>query len=475
MTTTTPETLEAAIARLAALSPLKYESVRIDQAKLLGCRTHILDAEVSKAQNVDAVEVKDLPFSIVEPHQEAIEPAQLLDEISNTIRQYIVLDPEQADAAALWIVLTWFIDFIEIAPLAIINAPEKACGKTQMLTVIGYMVKRALPASNASPSALFRAVEKWRSTMLIDEADTFFKDNSELQGMVNAGYERSGFVLRSEASGDSFEPRMFSVFSAKAIAGIALEKHLADATMSRGIVFNLRRKLPHESVSRLRHADRLGFGDISAKLARFAQDYAQQVKHARPILPESLNDRDQDNWEPLLAIAGCAGDAWLTRATNAALKLSNYGEKSVSTGNQLLADIQEIFEHKRINRIRSVDLIGALISDDEKPWATYNRGKPISPRQLSTLLSAYDIHSKTVRFSPHDTPKGFELSKFQDAFARYLTQPEDLAHQGNGFNIVSSGEAEGVADKKQQKIDSLIPATTKLKQVYEIGDDGEIY
>ena len=448
-----------AIARLAALSPLEYVSVRIEQAKLFGWLTTVLDAEVSKAQNVDAVEVKDLPFPIVEPHLEAIEPAQLIDDVSNTIRKYIVLDQEQADAAALWIVLTWFIDFIEIAPLAIINAPEKACGKTQMLTVIGYMVKRALPASNASSSALFRAVEKWHPTMLIDEADTFFKDNPELQGMVNAGYQRGGFVLRSEASGDSFEPRMFSVFSAKAIAGIALEKHLPDATMSRALVFNLRRKMQHESVSRLRHADRMLFGDITAKLARFADDYAQQVKHARPILPESLSDRDQDNWEPLLAIAGCAGVAWLARATNAALKLSNYGEKSESTGNQLLADIQEIFENKRINRIRSVQLISDLIDDVEKPWATYNRGKPISPRQLAKLLSAYDISSKTVRFSPHDTPKGFELSQFQDAFARYLGQPEDIAHQGNEFHIVSNGEAEGVADVLQRKMGNQIAAT----------------
>ena len=268
---------------------------------------------------------------------------------------------------------------------------------------------------------------------------------------------------------------MFSVFSAKAIAGIALEKHLPDTTMSRGIVFNLRRKMNHGSVSRLRHADRMAFGEITAKYARFAQDYAQQVKHARPILPESLSDRDQDNWEPLLAIAGCAGDAWLTRATNAALKLSSYGEKSVSTGNQLLADIQEILENKRINRIRSAQLISDLIEDVEKPWVTYNRGNPISTRQLAKLLSAYDISSKTVRFSFYDTPKGFELSQFKDAFARYLTKPEDLAHQGNATYDTSSGEGKGVADKKQQKIDILIPATTKHKPVFEIGDDGEIY
>lgn len=431
MTSKPTETSAEVIARLAALPSLEYESVRTEQAKLLGWRTTVLDAEVKKAQSVDAVEATNLPFPIVEAYPEPINPAQLLDEVSDNVSKYIVLDPEQADATALWITQTWFIEHINLAALAIINAPEKECGKTQLLTVIGYMSNKPLPASNASSSAIFRAVEKWLPTMLVDEADTFFKDNPELQGMVNAGYLRGGYVLRSEAVGDSFEPRMFSVFSAKAIAGIALEKHLPDSTMSRGIVFNLRRKMPHESVSRLRHADRKLFGDIVSKLARFAEDYSQQVKHARPELPESLSDRDQDNWEPLLAIAGCAGESWLKRATDAALKLSNSGENALSIGSQLLSDIKDYFMYVATdNKVCTVDLIAALEKEVESPWATYNRGKPITPRQLSKLLAIYGIHSKTVRIHG-GTPKGFDEMQFKDAFARYLPPPSDLPPQDN--------------------------------------------
>lgn len=445
MTSNMTETNAEVIARLAALTPLEYESIRIEEAKLMGWRTAVLDAEVRKAQSVEAVEDANLPFPIVESHPEPIDPAQLLDDISYMIRKYIVLDPEQADAAALWVALTWFILHMDLAPLAIINAPEKACGKTQLLTVIGYMSNRPLPASNASPSAIFRAVEKWSPTMLVDEADTFFKDNPELQGMFNAGYLRGGYVLRSEASGDSFEPRMFSVFSAKAIAGIALEKHLPDATMSRGIVFNLRRKMPHESVSRLRHADRKSFGEITSKLARFAEDYAQKVKHARPELPESLNDRDQDNWEPLLAIACCAGDVWIKRATDAALKLSSLGENALSTGSQLLSDIKDYFICVATdNKVSTVDLIDELVKELESPWATYNRGKPITPRQLSKLLAAYGIHSKTVRVRK-STPKGFDEAQFTDAFARYLMPPADLSPQGNDATEVNTGKDANVA------------------------------
>jgi putative DNA primase/helicase len=62
---------------------------------------------------------------------------------------------------------------------------------------------------------------------------------------------------------------MFSVYGAKSIAGIALEKHLPDATMSRGIVFNMRRKLPGELVRRLRHADGKIFERLASQLVRF--------------------------------------------------------------------------------------------------------------------------------------------------------------------------------------------------------------
>jgi len=413
---------EEVIKSLAKLTKLEYEKVRQEKARALGFRASLLDDFV-KAARSDESEVDRLPFDQVEPHSDPIDPAQLLSEVSATIRRFIVLDAEQADAAALWIAFTWFIDVVEVAPLAIINAPEKSCGKTQLLTVLSRMSYRPLPASNASASSLFRAVELWKPTILIDEADTFFRDNAELRGMVNAGYLRDGYVLRSEIVGDSYEPRMFSVFSAKALAGIALERHLEDATMSRGIVINLRRKLSHESVERLRYADKDVFASIAEKLARFSADYSHKVRDSRLAMPDWLSDRDQDNWDSLLAIASCAGDEWLQRSIAAARKLSETGGDSMSTGNELLADIQNIFASKNEDKIRSTELLRALCDDDEAAWATYNRGNPISSRQIATRLSVYGIRSKTIRLGRHDSFRGFEISQFSDAFARYLEPP----------------------------------------------------
>ncbi len=436
------------IARLATLKPLDYDRLRREEAKALGIQVKTLDDLVRAARN-QCSDTPRLPFTEIESHPDPVVPAEVLDEVSEIICRYIVLEKEQADAAALWVASTYLTDVAEISPILIINAPEKACAKTLLQTVLGRMAYRPLPAANASLSALFRAVEAWKPTLLIDEADTFFRDNPELHGLVNAGYKRGGSVLRSEAAADSFEPRVFSVYCAKSIAGIALEKHLPDSTMSRGIVLNLRRKLPHEAVLRLRHADNGMFELVAAKLTRFAEDYSQQARLARPPLPDELNDRAQDNWEPLLAIAECAGPDWLKRATAAALKLSNTSDQAVSTGNQLLADIQAVFAGRLATqgpKISTVDLIEALVADTERPWATYNHGKQLSPRQLAKQLTIYGIGSKTVRLDTGKTPKGYEFSQFEDAFARYLAGPPNLPPQRNAPPAAISGIAGPIAD-----------------------------
>lgn len=141
------------------------------------------------------------------------------------------------------------------------------------------------------------------------------------------------------------------------------------------------------------------------------------------------------------------------RAIAAALKLSNSGEKSVSIANQLLMDIQQIFASKKVTRLSTASLISALIDDQEMPWATYNRGKPLSPSQLAKQLRPYDISSKTVRFGHSNTLKGYDLSQFTDAFARYLA-PSDLPSQGNDAEEANNGGGFGVTDDSGEQYGS---------------------
>lgn len=412
----------ATLERLAALSPLDYDRVRKAEAENMGVRPATLDnlvKSIRKGASDDGIS-----FDNVEPWPDEINPIDLFNDLNRCVKRFIVCPDETAQAVALWVGMTWLMDAVQVAPLAVITAPEKRCGKSQLLFLIGRLVKTPLTASNITAAALFRVIDAWQPTLLIDEADAFMKDNEELRGLINCGHTRdSAYIVR--VVGDSHTPTKFNAWGAKAISGIG---HLADTLMDRAIVLELRRKLPHESVERFRHAEPDYFDVLAAKLARFADDYRDKVRQARPHLPERLNDRAQDNWEPLLAIADAIGGAWPDIARKAALKISGSESDSMSIGVELLHDIKEVFDEKGITKISTADLITALCGDDEKPWATYNRGKQISPRQVSNKLSGYGIKSINVRLGVV-VKKGFELEQFGESFHRYLfgNNPHNVA------------------------------------------------
>jgi putative DNA primase/helicase len=222
-------------------------------------------------------------------------------------------------------------------------------------------------ASSISPAALFRTVEKFRPTLIIDEADALLGENEELRGIINSGHTRqTAYVIRTV--GEDHEPKQFSTWGFKAIAGIGKRTATIE---DRSIPIALKRKLPGEKVERLRHAARGAFEALVRKIARFAEDNGEAVVDAKPDLPGALNDRAQDNWEPLLAIADIAGGRWPQGARQVALEMSGINDEPTSIGERLLADIREAFGNDA--KLSMADLAQRLASNEESPWATEQR------------------------------------------------------------------------------------------------------
>lgn len=422
------------IREAANLTSVEYDRQRDALAKKLGVRASTLDKEV-KALRKDAERTASIEFDEVEPWDEPVAMSDVLDLVSSTILRFIVCDKPTADAAALWVTMSWLIDVVKVAPLAVISAPEKRCGKTQMLSAMGRMVRRPLQASNISSAALYRVVEAYQPTLLIDETDAFLKDNEDMRGIINSGHTPdSAYVIR--LVGDNHEPVKFSTWGAKALSGIGT---LADTIMDRAIVLQLRRKLPQESAERLRHAEDGLFDEIKSKICRAVNDHRELIRSCKPEIPSVLHDRAQDNWEPLLSIASIAGGEWAQRSNHAAVSLTGVTDSS-SVGNELLADIKEVIEDKRLIKVPLADLIQYLCDDPEKSWGTYNRGKPITPRQFSRRLKEYGVVSKPIRIGI-EVHKGYEVSQFDEAFARYLaptpSQSVTRLHPiaGAGFDV----------------------------------------
>lgn len=444
----TAESEAAEIARLSGLPLLAYEKERPAAAARLGVRAAVLD-KIVVAEHAQEDAGSTVLFPDTEPWPEPVNGADILSAIAGVLDRYVVLPAGGAEAVALWVLHAHAHDASRISPILAITSPTPECGKTTLLTVLSGLVPKALPASNITAAALFRAVEKWRPTLLVDEADTFLRNSDELRGVINSGHNRgAAYVIRT--TGDDHEPTRFSTWSPKCIALIGkLQATLA----SRAIHIELRRMAPNESRDEAR-ADRLQhLAPLAQQAARWVQDKSAELRAADPELPEKLKGRRADNWRTLLAIADVAGGGWPARASQAAEALSVDGEGDTAQI-MLLADIRDIFDADGIDKIPSSELADKLVAMEHRPWPEWSKGKPISPRQIARILSAFSISPASIRTNT-GTPKGYRKEQFEDDFARYL--PSNPPHRHNpqetaeNRQFLSATPVSNVADENGQK------------------------
>lgn len=406
----------ALLRQVREVEPARWARIRhaIKEAKTVSLTD--LDKLISNA-NEAAGGTDDL-FPVVTLWPTPVSGAELLEDLTTIIRRHVIADPATINAAALWIVFTWFIDVVGVAPIANITAPEKRCGKTVMLGIFARLACRPLAVSNIGSAPLFRSLELWTPTLLIDEVDSFLAEHDGARGILNAGFTRdTAFVIR--CVGDNHIPTRFNVWGAKALCGIG---KLADTLADRSIPLRLRRKLTGERTTKIRHASPATFAELVGKLARFAIDNREAIRTARPAEVEGLNDRANDCWEPLLAVAELAGGNWPRLARIAAATLHGLEEDTPSIGAELLASIRDAFDNRRADRLSTADLLEALAEDEEAPWAAWNRGKPMTPHQLAKRLGDFGIKPATLRIE-YRTAKGYKREQFGESFARYLPAP----------------------------------------------------
>ncbi len=469
-----PERDAEAVARLAKLPPLEYDRARVEEAKRLGLGIRIatLDRLVAREQgdhgNGDAAGGTAVLFPEPEPWPDPVDGASLLDALADTFTRHVVLPAGGADAVALWCLHAHAHDTVAISPILAITSPAPECGKSTLLTLLGALVPKPLVTSNITAAPLFRSVEKWKPTLLIDEADSFLRDNEELRGVVNSGHNRGGaFVIRSV--GLDHEPRQFTTWAPKAIALIG---KLAPTLSSRAIHIEMRRLAPGETVEDFR-ADRLDhLVPLARQAARWVDDHDTALRDAEPDMPPILTGRRADNWRPLFAIADVAGGGWPERARRAAEALSA-GRSDETAAELLLEDIRAIFAERGEDRISSAALAVALAAMEDRPWPEWRAAKPITARGIAKLLDGFGIAPKQI-WTGGGNVRGYTITQFNDAFGRYLPllsarpldvnetagySPNQSARDAQGLALAEplkaneTGRSSGLADRKREPRD----------------------
>jgi hypothetical protein len=121
-----------------------------------------------------------------------------------------------------------------------------------------------------------------------------------------------------------------------------------------------------------------------------------------------------------LGIAELAKGKWPKRVRDAAERIARTLSKP-DDRERLLERFHAFFVNGR-SEITSEQVVTELTSDETDIWHDYNRGGPITKRQVANLLDDFDIHPVPI----HPTKRsdkcvsGYKVSQFVDAFKRYL-------------------------------------------------------
>lgn len=355
-------------------------------------------------------------FALAEPWPEAVVGAELLEELRSAFRRHVVL-PEQADVAvAIWVLHAYAHNAFRHSPVLGIVSPVLGCGKTTLLSVLRHTVPKPLMSSSWTPASIFRVIDKYGPTLLIDEGDTFLDGHKELSGILNSGHSKDGAaVIRCD--GEDYQPNVYSTWAPKAIARIGA---LSPTLESRAIQIPLRRRLAHEKVEPFTTQRISALADLRQKAVRWVNDSFDEIRDCEPVFPDGLANRAADNWRPLLSIAEIAGGAWPELAQRSAAVLSPSTGEAGPLEIQLLGDVREVFRRKNTDRIKSKDLCSELARMEESSWGDRASGG-ISVHRIAKLLKPFGIYPKDVWIGG-SAYKGYTRDAMLDAFRRYLPE-----------------------------------------------------
>lgn len=373
--------------------------------------------------------------------------AHLLNEVHAQLRKFVILPSENSYiAVVLWIVATHALPAFEHATRLAVHSAVKRCGKSRLLEVIEALAHKPMATTNISTPALFRVIDAAGThppTLILDEADRLFgstkkdEDNRDLIALLNNGFRLGSPTWR--CVGPQQVPTPFSNFAMAVVAGIGRKP---DTIEDRAVNVTMRRRMTHETVAKFKiRRDREELHGLRDRVAEWVASCMAALCREVTDMPTELEDRAEDAWEPLIAIADAAGGDWPKLARDAAIVLSK--EAAESDGQQseeirLLVDIAAIFNGMaQVSFLSTAVLLENLRRVDDAPWGESD----FTARKLALRLGKFEVRP---RHNATKTERGYHLADFKDAFLRHLpSDPSDPSEDDETAGQSTDGYPDG--------------------------------
>jgi hypothetical protein len=173
----------------------------------------------------------------------------LTRDIQAFIHKYLTVSLFFEKISSYYVLFSWiFDDFNELPYLR--GLGDYGTGKSRFLKVVGSICYCPISTSGATTvSPIFRMLNDFRGTLILDEADFKFSDTTaDIIKILNSGFMKGNPVLRSEGnSRKNFDVKAFNVFGPKIIATRQLYKD--SALESRMITEDMNLNFPRKDIA----------------------------------------------------------------------------------------------------------------------------------------------------------------------------------------------------------------------------------
>jgi hypothetical protein len=302
---------DALLEALAKMPPgLEFARQRAKAAKELGVPRGAIDDEL-EARRSDHTKAAPLHGHwIVEPWPEVADGDALLRDIIRRIHRHIICSDDDALAIALWLMFAWVHGEVAThSPILKITSAEPESGKTTTLGLISFIAPRCISSVEISEAALFRSIQKWDPSFVIDEFDSVLasEDKTALRSVINSGHTRGQGIIRCVEP--DFTPQLFSTFCPKVIGMVG--RKLPATTLSRCIIVELKRRKASEPIERFEHKDDNDLAQLRSRLLRWSTDNEDALRDAKPTMPKAFDNAEGIWPEPDIEWPGpAAGHRW---------------------------------------------------------------------------------------------------------------------------------------------------------------------
>jgi hypothetical protein len=365
------------------------------------------------------------------PPGDPITVRDLFEGMRAVFAEYLSLEPHEYSVCALWCMHTHVFARFMHTPRLILRSPVRDCGKTTLIDIVAGFVPYPEKSENMTAATFFRVTDRGGDTLLLDEVDNLsLQTDARFRAALNSGYRRGGKIHRVIKG----EPVPYNTFAPVVLAVIGT---VPLPLARRGLMIELKRD-PQAAINRRQFnseddEQREMFSLIKAHLSVWAHNCEIAL---RPPMPEQLTGGQADNWRPLIAVSDACGPEIGQLAREIAVKMCRDLDEDIEV--QLLRDIRDLFDRKRIDRLTSAVIVKNLNLLPHGLWSDWRGEKgtdtprPITPGIVAKLLAPFGVRPVTIwplrRGPDSKSARGYHRHQFEAAWASYCPETDTPTH-----------------------------------------------